>query len=740
MNSNNVRQEKETNLKDYINLIRNNVTPIVIITVVSALVAVIYAINAKNIYRSTTVIKLNKQQGNILESPLLPEIQDYGNDRFIANEVEILKSYSIREKVAASLLDSFKYFNNSHQLYQLLAEPEKFGKSFHSPVEKNSLISSLASIVNIEQKRGLDLVEIYAESPSAFEAALIVNVYANEYRQLNLEYNRNQLTMVKTFLAEQKREKFEQLNIAENILKNFQERGGIVSLDQQANSLITQLAQFEAQKNMAKLEITASDNILAKYKEELRKQSPEISTYLEKFASEEYVKNLQTELSKLELNRDIALGDGKNRNADPEVIKNYESKIRSLREKLDKKIETVKASIFATSPDEVKGLSQKIIEEEVKNQSLRVTYNELINIVNQYDKKFQMLPKSTIEFAGLQRNRESLEKLYLLVEEKYQEALINEQSQPGNVYILDKGRIPLKPSKPNRSLIIIIGLVLGIGFAFGYTYVKNYFDDTVKTPEDITHRNINFLAWIPQIEGVEGLASNEFEFIVHKKPDSVASEAFKALRTRIQFAKVEGDEIKTILITSSTASEGKTTITANLAGSLAYTDKKVLLIDCDLRKPRIHNFFNINRYPGLIDYLFDKVSLEEVIRPTQLKNLSIITAGTIPPNPSEMIESKRMKNFLEQMRAKYDYVLVDSAPLIAVTDSEILARLVDATILVVSSNTTEVDLMERSVELLKQDNVSFIGTVLNNFVFKSSYGYYYKYYYYYRKPSEKEKV
>jgi tyrosine-protein kinase Etk/Wzc len=524
------------------------------------------------------------------------------------------------------------------------------------------------------------------------------------------------------------------------LLKNYQEKGGIIALDQQANTLITQLAQFEAQKNLSKMEIIASDKVLSTYKEELKRQDPNLSTYLEKFANEEYLKDLQLQIAKLELTKDLALGDQKDKQTDPNVIKDYDIRIKFLKDKLNKKIENVKASVFATTPEEIKELTKKIIEEEIKNQSLRVTLQELSSIVAQYEKKFNQLPKSSIEFAGLQRNRESLEKLYLLVEEKFQEAWINEQSQPGNVFILDIGRVALTPSKPNRTLIIIVGVVLGLGFAFGYVFIKNYFDNTVKTPEDITQRNINFLAWIPQIEGASSNGTNEFEFIVHKKPDSVVSEAFKALRTRIQFSKVEADEIKTILVTSSTASEGKTMICSNLAGTFAHSDKKTLIIDCDLRKPRIHNFFNINRYPGLIDYLFDRVNFDEIVRHTEMKNLDVITAGTIPPNPSEMIESKKMKNFLEDMKSKYDCILVDSPPLIAVTDSEILARLVDASILVVSSNTTEVDLMERSIQLLSQENVSFIGTVLNNFVFKSSYGYYYKYYYYYRKPSEKEKA
>jgi tyrosine-protein kinase Etk/Wzc len=322
------------------------------------------------------------------------------------------------------------------------------------------------------------------------------------------------------------------------------------------------------------------------------------------------------------------------------------------------------------------------------------------------------------------------------VEQRYQEALINEQSQPGNVLIIDEARIPLTRSKPNRTLIVIIGLLLGAGLAVGYVFVKNYFDDTVKSPDDIENRKINVLAWIPHFESI--IAGDEsVQFIVDKLPDSIPSEAFRALRTRIQFSRVNTESLKSILITSSAPQEGKTTIAVNLAGSFAQSKKKVLLIDCDLRKPSVHKLFEANRTPGLIDYLIGNAKLDEVLTVSKLSNLNYITAGTIPPNPAEMLDSQEMRNFLKQMRGQYDLVILDSPPIIAVTDSEILTSMVDGTMLVVSSENTEIEMMERSVELIRRENTQFLGTVLNNFSYKSGYGSYYKYYYYYSRPESK---
>ncbi|NOX19321.1 MAG: CpsD/CapB family tyrosine-protein kinase, partial [Chlorobi bacterium] len=163
------------------------------------------------------------------------------------------------------------------------------------------------------------------------------------------------------------------------------------------------------------------------------------------------------------------------------------------------------------------------------------------------------------------------------------------------------------------------------------------------------------------------------------------------------------------------------------------------IIDCDLRKPRMHNVFNEQRFPGFTDYFFGQATFEEVLRKSELSHLYYITAGTIPPNPSEILGSTQMEKFLARLRNEFDLVILDSPPVIAVTDSEILSSLVDATILVVSAEKTEGELMEKAAELLAHQHGSFLGAVLNNFSYRSGYGSYYKYYYYYSKPTDGSK-
>ena len=730
----NLNPENTRTLKDYINLIRNNLIPVLIISITAFAVAILYAISARNIYQSTTSLKISKPQGSLLSSSIMPDIQSFTDDRFISTEIEVMKSYSIRYNVARALIDSFKVVSVPDSFYLI------FNHSFQKSklLEPREIVNVLKKAVNIEQKRGIDIVDISVESPSAFEAAMIANIYADQYRLFDLEMNRNQLTTVREFLSQQVEDKQAELQKTENLLSAFQAKNGIIALDAQSQALIKQLTDFEAQRDDVVINLAGTNKVLTQLKEDLREQDPRIAAYVESISQQSSLKEIQDGIAKLEVNKEIALANNPNLDKSA-VVKDYENQINALKTQLKQKVEVVKKGLLASNPDQIKDLTSKILDAEVQSQSYSIQADELNKIVSKYESQFNKLPSTAIEYASLERNREAAEKLYALLEEKYQEAVINEQSQPGNVFIVDHGIRPFHPAKPNRFLIVLIGLVLGAGLAFGYVFVKDYFDNTVKTPEDIQNRNINVLAWIPQIEGIGQRDDREFEFIVAKKPDSIPSEAFRALRTRIQYSKLGNDAIRTILVTSSAPSEGKTTVAVNLAGTFALTKKKTLIIDSDLRKPRLHTVFKANKYPGMIDYLFGQVNLEDIIRPTVIENLHYVPSGTIPPNPSEMLSSKPMQDFLNDMRKKYELVILDSAPIIAVTDSEILAALVDATIMVVSAEKTELDLMMKASELIKSGSSSFIGAVLNNFTYKSGYGSYYKYYYYYSNGTKEKK-
>jgi len=721
------RTNPADNIKEYINILRSNIIPIILILIGSIIVTIFYVITARDIYRASSTLKINRPQGSILTSNLIPEFQEIITDRHILNEIEVLKSYRMRLSVSKILLDSFKA-NPDRNLYFYIANPE----SKHIP-DKNdipALANSLASIVSINQKRGLDVIALDAESPSNYEAALIANAYAEAYLNYTLNLSRLELTTIREFLDEEKKKKFGDLEYAESALKEFQQRGGFVVLDDQAKNLVDLISDFEAQKNFIQLDLVAKQKASSEIENELKNISPELLTYLQGQVSEPYVNELQLKIAELETKRDIEATIPDNEKLRNKTLEDYNKQIKPLKETLEEKIQILKAGIYSITPDNRRGVVQRLFDTDVEVQGLRQKDRSIKRILARYESEFNKLPAQSIELAKLERERKSVEKLYLILEEKYQEAIINERSQLGNVSIIDYALAPSSPSKPNRPMIILAGVVVGLALGVGFSFLRNYLDRTIKNPEEIESKGISVLSWIPTIEELKNLTVPKLSFIVAMKSSTAASESFKALRTRIQYSRIE--ENKTILITSTIPEEGKTTIALNLAGTFAQSEKKVLLVDCDLRKPKLHSIFEDDRFPGLSDYLFSNVNLDEIIRKTTLENLSYISSGTIPPNPSELLGSNAMKEFMSKLRTKYDIIIIDSPPFITVTDAEILFRLTDGTVLVIQANKTPSDAFYKSCEkMLSFNSHNFLGVVLNNFNISKGYGYYYNYYNYY---------
>jgi tyrosine-protein kinase Etk/Wzc len=719
---------RQNTFRDYIDLVRNNLRVIIIISTIIFISTTIYAIIAPNIYTSTVSLKISAPKANILSSKM-GELQDFsglGSDRYIANEIETIYNSTILGEVAKALVDSFNTSKNRND-FSLIFDSGIFQSRGNSLKRVNAIANDLRRTVTIQQKGNLDFIDIKSESESPAEAALIANTFAKKYQEFNLLENRRQVTVVKEFLSNLLTEKKKQLFEVEDAIKEYQLRKGGVQLDRQAQLLVSKLADFESQKNFTKVNMSIAKEKLNQYKSELEKKDPSVSNFLANQSSEPYLKKLQDEIASLETQRDVALASSKTARTNDAIVNEYNSKINALKDKLDRSLKEYRNQILASSPQEIKDLSQKIFEEEITYQSLAASHSSLSNVLNSYESQFSQLPSTTLDFARLERQRMAEENLYNILNNKYQEAQLNEQATPGNVFVLNRAYPSANPAKPNRVMIIIMGLILGFGFAFGFVYMRNYFDKTIKTPEDVEAQNVSVLAWIPRISEEENLGLKNPELIVAQKPDSQSAEAFRTIRTRLQYSHITNGA-KVILITSSAPGEGKTTVSTNLATSFAQANKKCVIVDCDLRKPRLYNIFSDNDSNGFLDYLFNRIPYDKIVKKSEVRSMDYIIAGTIPPNPSEILGSQSMKNFIEKLRNDYEIVIIDSPPIMAVSDAEILARFVDVCLLVVSANTSEIDWLRESVNLLNRDHVTFGGVLLNNFNVKSGYHSYYKYY------------
>jgi tyrosine-protein kinase Etk/Wzc len=302
---------------------------------------------------------------------------------------------------------------------------------------------------------------------------------------------------------------------------------------------------------------------------------------------------------------------------------------------------------------------------------------------------------------------------------------------------------------------LILGVLIGIGLGIGLVFLLEYFDNTVKTSEELESMGFNLLSSIPQIQmdkyeqrledkleklgPIEG-KKIEARLITHLDPKSPVAEAYRTLRTNLQFSKVDR-QLKTILITSSGPKEGKSTTAANLSIAMAQVGNKVILVDADLRRPVIHSIFGMNKEDGVTNFLMNSDNFENFIKPTFHENLFILTSGTLPPNPSELLASQKMENLLSKLNDKYDTVILDSPPVIAVTDAAVLSTKVDGTILVVSSGQTNKEALTKAYSLLTSVNTKLLGVLLNGVDVEGLYGSYDYYYYhhYYTKPGRKRK-
>lgn len=722
--------------KDYINVLRQNLIPILIILSVCIIYTLIYVNTATNIYRSTTSVKLDAPQGNILTMSVSGEGGSYASEKYITVQIAVMKSYDIREKVAKALIDSF---NTGNRKYYMLLNRALLPETI--AVSQEVLRRDLSQMVAIAAIKGLDAISITCEGPLLEEVQYITKTYAYAYLKYNVELSRMDISNVKKFIVDEKERRFKELSDAEASIQNFQKNTGYISLSSQTTALVNNIATYESNIKANEIDIKIKEADLLKIKDEYEKMDPHMFDYMQVQINQSYLSAIQSQVASLEVQRDIEIAPMRDSAVIEATKDSYNRKLASLKEKLKEQIEILKTGITANTPADKKALKEEVFKLTMEIEDLKLKNNSFKQLIQQAQANLVTLPDKMGELARMERDRSSADKLYTMLESKFQEATINERARVGNASILDLGldnNFPVAPDRPKIILLgVLVGLVLGLAFAF----IRNYLDKSIKSPDELESKGASVLSWIPKIDTVSKNGSATPEFIVGNKSNSAASEAFKALRTRIQFSKLESEQLKTILVTSSIPVEGKTIVSSNLAGSFAQAGKKVLIMDCDLRKPRIHTMFDSDKFPGLSDYLFSNVTLEDITKRTPMDNLYYITSGTIPPNPSELLGSVQMKQFINKLKEIYDIVIVDSPPFITVTDSEILYNITDGTVLVCQANKTPAEAFWKTYDRLsKKYPHHLLGCVLNNFNFKSSYGYYYNYYYYYSQPESNKKI
>ncbi len=732
-------EEKQATLNDYLRILIRRKWLILLCFFCLAGSATAFSFLATPIYQARATIMIQKE--GKMEDQIFSISSMMQSDSRIKNQVEILKSRTLAQAVVEAILDSpqEKAFRNMAKTKQTF-----------SP-SKDQLIRVIQDNLSATPIRETDIIEVKMTAPDPQLVAFLVNTVASEYYKQSLQFSRGEISEVRRFLQDQLDIVQDSLHQSEEEQKNYMQSQDVSALPDETKELVKQLAEFESQFNGTKIELESNEKRLAYMKRQLDERKGQLLDEITQISTP-VIQNLRNEMAELEAMRAEYVSQGVDE-THPKMqqilnrIKETKNKLIAETTQLVSSNLTVKDPL-AYSQD----LLGNILNLEIEIQSLTAKAEGLQRIVNRYSAKMNQLPDKSLRLARLERSTKVGENIYLMLKEKYEEARIKEAGQIGNVRIIDKAIPPESPIKPKKRLNIVLGALLGLVFGGGMALMLESLDTSLKSIEEIENQGLSVLGHIPKIRRTKKIKKSEKEesqiqdkeagkvasnLITHFAPKSPVSEAYRTFRTNIQFTNLDSPP-QTILVTSPGPGEGKSTTVANLAITFSQMGTKTLLMDTDFRRPILHSIFGLEKEIGITNYLVGKAPLEMVIKKTPVPNLDLITCGVIPPNPSELLASEKMKGFLEQLKAEYQMILFDSPPVIAVTDAAVLSLLLDGVVLVAGARQTSQEALARAKTLLENVKARILGVVLNKVDAKSTYGSYYYYYYYHYYGDRKE--
>jgi capsular exopolysaccharide synthesis family protein len=551
---------------------------------------------------------------------------------------------------------------------------------------QSNTIDAFLSRLTVTPVKNSRLVDVSFRSTRPEVAAAAANAVAEAYIAQNLEFKFLASKEASDWLREQLAEQRRRVEESENALQRYRESSDAISLEDRQNIVVQKLADLNSIVTKAKTDRIEKEALYQQL-ERLRADQSALDTF-PLIQSNAYMQQLKTELAALHGQRAQQaerLGD-----RHPEMIR-LRAQIDQTEQKfageLDKLVAAVRNDFQAA----------QTLEERL-SAALDSQKNEALG-----------LDRKRIEYSVLQREVTSNQQIFQSLLQRTRETGIAGEFKTSNVRIVDPAEVPQTPVWPNRPRNLALGMLLGATLGLGCALLFDYVDDRITTPEEIkSHLNLPFLGLVPLIAGSKdgggaGLINNGV-------PASF-SEAFRTVRTNVLFAA--GADARTIVITSTGPGEGKTSVASNLALALALTGQRVLLADLDLRKPRLHDVFDAAPEPGFSDLLRGSADAQQAIQPTSNPALWLLTAGAAVDNPAELLSSNRFRDLLETLSRHFDWVLIDTPPVMAVTDAAIVAHSASAVLFVVGADLTSRATAANALELLDGADATFVGAILN---------------------------
>jgi succinoglycan biosynthesis transport protein ExoP len=698
-----------------------------------ALVAAIAAFQAIPLYSASAKLLIERAAPQVVKVPDVLPTETAGTADYYPTQYGILKSFSLAREVVTKLElqqnpefvrtpeeKSFNLFGSIQGGLQRVLE----GIGIASAAQRHAAVTGTASAqehqvvaafldrLQVTPIRNSRLVTISFEGRDPVLLAQIVNSLAEAYinRAIELKLDATQTAM--QWLRDKVGAERKKLEQAEWALQAFRKRENILSPQGGEEVLVKKIVALNdiyVQTRVKRLEIDSQTQMLQRVAKD-----PQLAEAFPLVMQNQFIETLKTNAATLQSNLSELSG---RYNLNHPGLQHKEAQLRALKGNMNQGVEQIRRSI------------------EMQSQLARAMEEYIQKLLDEAKQEVVAFNQKAMQYGVLQREVQAQNEIYNLLLKRLNETGVTEQLRVGNASLIDPAEVPAVPVKPRKTLNTLLGLLIGFGVGLSIAWGLTALDTNVHTPDDLAQDlGFAFLGSIVRFR-IRPKERGQGELVVQARPHSLEAEVFRTVRTNIMLARSELRS-KALLLTSATPKEGKTLVTANLAVALAQAGRKVLLVDADMRKPCLGQFFHTSaaefgvKRPGLSQLLQGAASLDEVTHPTAVERLSLIPCSTPPAYPSELLESEQLAVLIASAKERYDFVLFDSPPLMAVTDAAILAARVDGVVLVVKSDAIPRELLRHAMARLADVKATVVGSVLNMVDVRRNRSYYmypYKY-------------
>ena len=727
----------------------------VIVTFASALVLFtgIFTFTATPIYKATTTILIDEEASKVMsiedEFGYRRQMTDL---RFYNTQLKLLKSRSLMERVARkmNLLSRAEFGAGKKPKKSLMATARDLislrwvsSKKKSKDKESNLRISynpysgiaeSVRDGLEVSPIRETKLVEVSYTSAFPVLTAEIVNTMAEEFITFSVEKRYETTQQVSDFLSEQIANLREDLAAKERELQRYSWEKGLLFLSDTESSAVSKFADLNEAYTRTQISRINAEAVYRELKN-LRVDS------LPQFMNNSMIQQLKTEYTRMK--NEYEENSKTFKPSYPEMIR-LKAKLDNMKEELQNEI---KKAVDAAESEYRLALKKEASLKNLLNQQRADVANMNSNAILYNSSKIEVENKRILLNSLVERQNETLVSARL------------GGLKTSNISIIDKAEVPKSPISPKKRKNLILAFLIGIFGGVGFCFFFEYLDNTVKGPEDVEKlTGLSSLGVIPLLPagggkkrkkygyysrnkysyGKENPQSEdampeikEIELVNHLYPKFFISEDYRTVRTSILLSHAESPP-KTIVFSSTLPKEGKTATVVNMAVAFSQLEERVLVVDSDLRKPRLHRIFKVRNFGGLSGYLTGKVSLKDAIQKTSVGNIWLLPSGPIPPNPAELLNSKKMKKMMEGVKEAFDVILFDTAPVLAVIDTVIVSSIADSTVLIIKADKVMRKPFLNAVEELRRAKAKIIGVLFNELKVKKGDYHFMDYYRYYR--------